>query len=107
VIEAFQAEYLSELITKEIERVASSSEYGQIKELCDIVSHRGAPPRRLTYGPPSLPGHGIMTTSATWEGLSLDATLTQSFRTIVATDLNRLFEVGRAFAAQQVAALIP
>lgn len=107
VIEAFQAAYPSELMTQELERVASTAQYEKIKDLRDVLSHRGSPPRTFAYAAPSLPGQSTATPSATWEGILVDANLTPSFRATVSADLNRLLEVGLAFATQQIASLIP
>jgi len=106
VVHAFKYEYPGELLTAQLECALNGPVCQEVKGLRNVLSHRGAPPRRFAYGPATLPGGQFVAASPEWQGRPLDANLTPTIRNGLARELNRLFEVARAFACQQIGKII-
>lgn len=110
VCAAFQSHHSKERLTTQLESLRDEPELGIIRDVRNVLAHRGQPPRAFAPRPPQLilgdgtkyppdpPGRNVSVSA----GLTLDERMTEGFRACLSGHLCGIFVAAADFASARI-----
>jgi hypothetical protein len=91
-------------VTSVLKTVQKSKAYKAVKNMRDILSHRGSPPRNWAIQPPRIIGVDppLPRAESTWQGLTLNVALIAELRQQLSDSLRAIFESAREYLEKAV-----